>query len=279
MTLNRIWAGMLTKSEKHSDTSNRTVLIVNAGGKDLLHYTWPPTDQRDFGEGAANLYRVDVSGEGIDPNQFNDSSIRAGIRGENLWRPQHYVVWGVEGTKVIPLAAETEISVVLSTELSDPGPGHISLPLRPVVVGTAETKIRRILVMLRTGDSKYSGTPNDVTLRVVTTAGATVIDFDFPDTRQDERSRHNAGFFIVQATTSFSRNELDDNSVQLSIAGEDMWRPAQFFVFGVSSQNGRPEVVVPLVHEETWTQQPLSTNPSDSAGTGGSQQTAFLPLV
>lgn len=277
MTLNRIWAGMLTKSEKHSDTTNRTVLIVNVDGVDLLHHTWPPTKQKDYGKGAANLYRVDVSGEGIDPNQLNDSSIRAGIRGGNLWRPQHYVVWGVEGSKVIPLAAETEISVGLSIQLSDPG--NISLPLRPVDVGTAETRIRRIVVMLRTDDSKYSGTPNDVTLRVVTTAGATVIDFDFPDTLQDERSRHQAGFFIVQAITSFSRNELDDNSVQLSIAGEDMWRPAQFFVFGVSNQNGRPKVVVPLVHEETWTQQPLSTNPSDSAGTGGSQQTAFLPLV
>ena len=125
--LKRLWVGMLTRnSPTQASTNNPIVLIVNQRGVDQLHHTFPDTPQDDQERGQANLYEVDVSTKSIVPERLNASSVRMGIRSDDIWLPEHFVVWGKRLTnKIAPLAIATDLTDVLSTDVRE---GNISIP-------------------------------------------------------------------------------------------------------------------------------------------------------
>lgn len=269
MTLQRLWAGMLTKTQQWSETDDPTVLIVSEDGHERLHHTFLDTAQDDQERGDANLYSVNVSTKNINRNNLTNSSVRVGIRGEDLWRPLHYFVWAAEGSKVYPIAIETELNTGLSTDHSE---GNISLPLRLVKLGSSKLKINRLLVLMTTRNTEWSESSSDISLRVTKPGGATVVDFDFPSTEQQDQQRGQANFYFAPVNTSFSRSELNAQSIRLTISGNDVWRPRSFFVFGLDDASGRPEAIVPLVHVPNWALSNLSTDPSEG------QASVTLPL-
>ena len=88
--LKTVWFGMLTDDSDDSGTDSSIVLIINVrGGRfDVLHRTFPDTEQNDQEQGQANLYEITEDdfepqpfvGSTVDPQDLNASSIRIGIR-------------------------------------------------------------------------------------------------------------------------------------------------------------------------------------------------------
>lgn len=260
--LTHLWAGMLTRnSPGYAGTNSRIVLIVCQNGFDRLHHTFSDTPQDDQERGQANLYELNVATNNIDPDALDNSSIRVGIRGDDLWCPEHFVVWGecTDGT-IRPLAIETDLSVRLSTAQDE---GNLSLPLRLVNPADERMPIRRLLMLMTTADEPNAGTDSPIELQI-TSGGSLVVDFDIPDTPQAEQERAQANFYFVPVSSPFTKADLTSTSIRLRIRGGDMWIPGSFFLFGLDDAEGRPESLVPLVHIPTWRpRRRLSTDSSE----------------
>ncbi len=270
--LSSIYVGMLTKNTSDSGTNSKTVLIVNDDGIDRLHHTFGDTSQDDQEQGQANVYRVGVAGSNIIPEHLNNSSVRVGIRGDDLWRPQHYVVWGerLSNGEKIPIAIETDINAGLSTDNTE---GPVSLPLRLVNKGSDSMRINRLLLMMTTANSANAGTDSRVELQISSNSGNLLVDFDIPDTPQSDQEKGQANFYFIPVSNPFSKSNLNNRSIRLSIQGTDAWRISSLYLFGLDDATGRPEFLVPLVHISNWSFGELSTDPSEG------NASVLLPLV
>jgi hypothetical protein len=264
--LRRLWAGMLTRNVEDAGTDSRIALTVEG-----TQLTFPDTAQEDQERGRANLYEVAVQNHNIIPENLSNSSIRAVILGSDAWRPEHFVVWGERftGGAIVPLAIETGISAQLSTDSSE---GNAALPLRLVGTGSRSMNINRLLLMMTTANSDDAGTNDKINL-TITTTGEEVVDFDIPDTPQDDQERGQANLYFVPVNSPFTRNSLGSNSIRLSTSGTDAWRPASLFLFGLDDAAGRPEALVPLVNLRSWPLGQLSTDSSEGSGS------VTLPLL
>ncbi len=260
--LRRVFAGMLTENTSDAGTDSSIVLIMNENGIDKLHHTFGDTSQRDQETGQANLYVVNVSLKNIIPDNLNNSSIRVGIRGDDAWRPERFVVWGQRYSDgaIIPLGIETSPNVVISADKNE---GPISFPIRRVNLGSASMQINRLLMLMTTSNEGDAGTDSPVVLRITTDRGALVVDFEIPDTPQDEQETGQANLYFVPVLSPFAKNDLSAKSITLTIQGTDAWLPASFYLFGLDDAEGRPESMVPLVHIRTWGFGWMSTDSSE----------------
>ncbi|SDZ88046.1 hypothetical protein [Nitrosospira multiformis] len=292
--LKTVWFGMLTDDSDDSGTDSSIVLIINVrGGRfDVLHRTFPDTEQNDQEQGQANLYEITEDdfepqpfvGSTVDPQDLNASSIRIGIRGNDMWRPKSVFIWGEQKDGlIVPLALNTElqgdvgiagqlVGVALST---DSGEGKLSFAPARVQLGDQTVVIRRLLILLTTADVDNAGTDDDIALRITTADGRVAVDHVFPDTSQDDLEQAQANFYFASVDIPFTRAELNADSIRLSIKGNDAWAPARLFLFGLSEPEGGqpPEFVVPLVHLPKWPLGALSTD------TGEGQESVVLPLL
>ena len=259
--IRRVWAGMLTRNTNNSGTNSPIVLIVNEDGTDRLHNTFSDTPQEDQEQGQANIYEVDVAANNITPENLNNSSIRVGIRGNDAWRPEHFVVWGERATggAILPLAIETDLTLQISTDRSE---GNLSFPLRLAGLGNVGMRINRLLMLMTTANVRDAGTNSRVTLQI-SSGGGIIVDFDLPDTPQDEQERGQANLYFVPVNTPFTKRGLNPSGISLTIGGTDAWMPASFFLFGLDDAAGRPEALVPLVHIRNWNLGQLSTDSSE----------------
>ncbi len=269
--LRRLFFGMLTHNTGDSGSDSPIVLIVNQGGADVLHHTFADTSQKDQEQGQANLYQLLVTASNIVPESLTNSSIRVGIRGDDLWRPLHAVVWGQRftGGAIVPLAIETDLGVGLSTTASE---GNISVPIRLVGQGSADMQIRRLLVLMKTANEDDAGTNSKIELQI-SSGRSILVTHEFPDTPQDDQEKGQANLYFVPVAVPFAKNGLSDDSIRLRIKGSDAWLPSSFFVFGLDDAEGRPESLVPLVHIRSWALGTLSTD--DAEG----EEAVTLPLV
>lgn len=292
--LKTVWFGMLTDDSDDSGTDSPIVLIINVrGGRfDVLHRTFPDTAQSDQEQGQANLYEITEDdfepqafvGSTVDPQDLNASSIRIGIRGNDLWRPKSVFIWGEQKDGlIVPLALDTElrgdigiagqlVNVDLSTDASE---GKLSFAPSRIQLGTATTVIRRLLMLVTTADVDDAGTDDDIALQITTIDGRLVVDHVFPDTSQADLERAQANLYYVPVSTPFNRTELNADSIRLSIKGNDAWLPSRLFLFGLSEdETGQPpEFAVPLVHLSAWPLGTLSTDREEGQGS------VTLPLL
>ncbi len=266
--LRRLWTGMLTRNRDDAGTDSRIALIIE--GTQLTLPADPAQEDQETGQ--ANVYEIGVAANNIVPEDLSDSSIRVAILGNDAWRPEHFVVWGERftGGAIVPLAIETGIGAQLST---DPSEGNASLPLRLVGLGSATRVINRLLVMMTTANSDDAGTDSAINLRVTTNGGTEVVDFDFPETPQEEQETGQANLYLVPVGSGFTKASLAANAIRLTISGTDSWLLNSFFVFGLDDAAGRPEFLVPLVNLRTWPFGSMSTDPNE----GSSSVT--LPLL
>ena len=292
--LKTVWFGMLTDDSDDSGTDSSIVLIINVrGGRfDVLHRTFPDTAQSDQEQGQANLYEITEDdfepqafvGSTVDPQDLNASSIRIGIRGNDLWRPKSVFIWGEQKDGlIVPLALDTElqgnigiagqlVNVELSTDASE---GKLSFAPSRIQLGAATTVIRRLLMLVTTADVDDAGTDDDIALQITTIDGRLVVDHVFPDTSQADLERAQANLYYVPVNIPFSRTELNADSIRLSIKGSDAWLPSRLLLFGLSEdETGQPpEFAVPLVHLPAWPLGTLSTDEEEGKGS------VTLPLL
>ena len=162
---------------------------------------------------------------------------------------------------------------------TDPDEGNALLPLRTVGQGVGAA-FTRLLFMMTTvdGDDPFvnadTGTNDAINLTVRNSDSVPVVNFDIPNTSQDEQESGQANMYFVPAVAPFTRNDL--SRISLSIAGEDAWRPDSMFIFGLdgpAQSTERPTFLAPLVHLPNWPFSDLSTNTNEG------QPTIQLPLL
>jgi hypothetical protein len=132
-----------------------------------------------------------------------------------------------------------------------------------------------MLLLLSTADEDDAGTDDLINLKITTIDGRVVVDHDFKDTTQDDLEQGQANFYFVPVDITFNLPELNDESIVLSIKGEDKWLPDRLFLFGLSDDEDkeRVEFVMPMVHLPRWPLGPLSKDPKEG------KESVPLPLV
>jgi hypothetical protein len=295
--LGHLWLGTVTAGDTFAGTDSPIVLIVNVGGDriDNVHHTFPDTAQDDLEGDQANIYEVTqdqmdtVTGflpATVDTETLNTSSIRIATRGSGQWIPKSVFVWGREERdvgEVVPLALVINLrpSIVVGGSLAgvtlstDSDEGHVSFGVPRVTPGGAAMPIRGLIVAMITADEESAGTDDLVQLRVMTAAGQLVVDELFADTDQADQEQGQANIYFVPVSTPFTRAELNDRSIELSIRGDDMWLPTSFFLFGLGEELPArfSPLVEPLVHLATWPFGWMSTDANEG------RESARLPLV
>ena len=292
--LGHLWLGTITHSDRFSGTDSDVVLIVSGGRDraDRVHFTLPDTSQEDFERNQANIYEVDDNQivdafipARLDTDELTTESFRLATRGSDAWKPEAAFVWGRETRnegQVVPLALVTQLQPFISVggtlagvELStDADEGATSFRVPSVQPGGPTMVIRELIVAMVTADEDDAGTDDLLNLRITTLDGRVVVDHDMRDTDQDDQEQGQANIYFVPVITPFSKSELGERSVELSIRGNDAWLPASFFIFGTNDdRTAFPEQVEPLVHVETWGFGSMSTDSSEGTAS------VVLPLV
>lgn len=262
--IRNLWVATLTSPQPDSGSENELVVIMNQNDVDVVH--------RDLGfgdveTGGGKLYRHDISEQQVLPENYY---LRLGTRGSDAWRPTVIAAWCERFTtgNVVPLGYDELIETVLSTDSSE---GRISLPLRHVGSGKERMGINR--VMLVTGTS-FGDSATDSPIHVRITAGQNVVvDHTIPDTSQDDLESAEGNVYFLPVLSSFTRSQLTDSSIVLSIEGDDAWRPIVVVMFGLDTASGQPSTIVPLVHVHPWGFGVLSKDASEGV------ESVTLPLA
>jgi hypothetical protein len=106
-----------------------------------------------------------------------------------------------------------------------------------------------------------TGTNDAINLTVRNSDGVPVVNFDIPNTSQDEQESGQANMYFVPAVAPFTRNDLSRISLSIAIFGLD----------GPAQSTERPTFLAPLVHLPNFSD--LSTNTNEG------QPTIQLPLL
>src|SRR5262245_34998543 len=215
-----LWIGMKTAVGSDTGTDDSIVLIVNEGGEpvDAVHFTLPDTAQNDQESGQANLYRIELhdetphEGRTFDTLKLNDSSIRVGIRGDDVWSPGSCLVWG-EATddNIIPLALNVVKQGFMDSESStmristDRDEGRTSFCVKRVQAGDDFTGSTRLILLLLTANQDNAGTNDTITLKITDTLGLVHLEHTFTDTFQDDLERAQANFYYADVTGAIIR--------------------------------------------------------------------------
>jgi hypothetical protein len=259
----RVLLGMRTLFE---GTDSPIALSIND-----VQINFSDTAQADQEMGQANLYDSDVTRFDIDTAELNNSSIRVVILGDDQWAPVIVVAWAeLPDNVILPLAIEFPNSHTVSTDATE---GNALLPLHLVGQGVGGV-FTRLLLMMTTNAGIGSGTDSIINLTVRGRGGQRLVDFDIPETAQDDQETGQANLYFVPVDVPFTRNDLEPGAITITTAGGDQWLPANMFLFGLDGLGQeQPTFLAPLVHIRNWQLGPLSTQ----AGEG--KPTVTLPLV
>jgi hypothetical protein len=258
MALTRLWTGIRTRGDEANGTDSEIVLIINEDGRDdLIHHTFPDTQQEDLETGKANFYEVPLVDVTIIPSTLAPSSIRVGIRGDDIWAPQDFFVFGEENNNPTPLALAKDIAKALSTDQRE---GQLSIPIPKIGLGNSTSSINELLVLMLTSSD---GTDSPIQLSLKNANNIFVL-FTMPPfppegEKQDHQDANQANFYYVPVTTVVKKDDLNaPDSIQLILGGSDAWLPASFFLFGLVNRDGVPVSIIPLVHLPDWNLGPLT---------------------
>jgi hypothetical protein len=250
--IRNLYVATLTSTLPDSGSESELVVIMNKGGLDVVH--------RDLGfgdveTGGGKLYRHDIAESQVVPEDYY---MRIGIRGSDAWRPSVVTAWCQRFTSgaIVPLGYDEQLDVVLST---DPSEGRISLPLRQVTPGRIRTEIARVLLVTGT-NIRDSATDSPVHVTITRGDGTVVVDHTIPDTPQDDFEGAEGNVYFLPVLQPFTRSQLTDESIVLSIEGDDAWLPFVVAMFGLDTESGNPGRMVPLVYFDPWPFGVLSTD-------------------
>jgi hypothetical protein len=263
-----IWMAALTKDEDDAGSSDRFNLTININGADifghdfLLGWNLPGQGGTGLRDGQAGLEEATPPAP-FDSDKLTNSSVRLGLRGDDAWAPKHVMVIGRAQSDFLPgrvlaLAMETEIDRWLSADSDE---GRLTMPVRRVGAGTSNTIIRRVLLLIYTDRGSDVDTESDIKLQIAA-SGQLVLDqkitHDFNKVR--------AHWHFLEVERPFTRADVvSKGAIHLIILGADAWLPMTVFVFGLDTDEGRPNEVVTLSAIPKWELGWLSTDPSEGA--------------
>ncbi|GHB77091.1 hypothetical protein GCM10010377_79290 [Streptomyces viridiviolaceus] len=278
MAVTRVWLGTLTgHGEGDPGSSSAIALTINENGDDKFYGHF----SRRRGDGDAHLFEgfrlnSDLISN-LSPTNLTNSSIRMHITGDDAWRPERAFVWVEQdsGPPVFPLAIRMNFPDKMST---DPNEGRASVPLPLVQFGTPGTTINGVAMLLSTLGAIDSGTNDRIRLQISKSDGTPVVDFESDDTEQEDLETGQANWYfagLLPPVDGFTKNDLDEQSITLSITGRDAWQPQSFFLFGfnVRNETDTPTQVVPLVGIRNWRIGEMSRDVSEGT------PSILLPLI
>lgn len=261
-----VWLAALTKDEDDAGSGNRFNLTVNVDGADVfvhdftLGWNLPGQGAYGLGRGQAGLEQARPPAT-FDSDKLTNSSVRLGIRGDNAWAPKHVMVIGRAQPGFTPggflaLAMEMDIERWLSADHEE---GRLTMPVRRIGAGTSSTIVRRVLLLVYTGQGSDVDTESDIKLQIAA-SGQLMLDqkvtHDFRKVR--------AHWHFLEVERPFTRADvMSKGGIQLGILGTDAWLPRTVFVFGLDTEEGRPGEVVTLSAIPEWNLGWLSTDPSE----------------
>lgn len=263
-----------------SDPPN-AVLIINQDGRDAFNQG---VGLSGFAGGSTGLMRIDdVASKNIQPSLLNHSSMRLALKGTAAWKPDNFIVWGeveqravsLYPPEIIPLAFENDITKTISNSGTATGDVVTSIPLRLLKKGSNAMQINRLyFIVLTLWSTDDTGTDSPITLQITTADGNTVVNYLFPDTPQKDFDKATFCSYLVPVNSPFSRQDLNESSIRISIGGDDWWSPSAVYIFGMDDATGHPEQMVPLVSIHNWKEvlDELSSDPSEGS------QSVTLPL-
>jgi hypothetical protein len=248
----RLSLAFLNRNENNVGTLEALNLTVNVDSEDVVD-----SDLRTGGPGKGEAGSgVAILSTPFNSNGLTNSSIRLGIRGNDAWGPQHILLYGLNfetGGPTVALAMETDLTLWLSTDPSDGGGSHLTMPLRLVGPGDSTTLIRRVLMLVWTQDlTPGAGTDSPIQLEIIAD-GNLVLRQEIGDTPQPDLEGNRNNWYFLNANVPFIRGDvLSNGRITLSILGKDAWLPGQLFLFGLDTATGRPNEVVNLVSMVVW---------------------------
>jgi len=270
-TVDRLFLATLTKNEDDAGTdAGKLNLTVNVNGEDLVDSDFgflngsgilssglgPDDGWLSDGQAALSDQKLE---EVLDTSLLTHSSVRVGNRSDDAWAPQHIFVFGATENGAEAIAMETDIEHWLSTDSDE---GKLTMPIRLVDPGTSITVIRRVLLLIYTGSGSDVETDSPIELQI-STNNTIVLQETVFDTPQDDLEQYTANWYFMKAAVPFTRAEIIKGKIRLSIKGDDAWLPQSVFVFGLDTEEGRPNSVVRLVSLANWDLGSLSADPSE----------------
>jgi len=263
-----VWLAALTKDEDDAGSGNRFNLTVNIDGVDvfvhdfLLGWNLPGQGNAGLRDGQTGLE------EGTPPAPFESanlthSSVRLGLRGDDAWAPRHVLVAGraqpdFTPGRIVALAMETDIDRWLSADSDE---GRLTMPVRRVGAGTSDTIIRRVLLLIYTDRGSDVDTGSDIRLQIAA-SGQLMLDQKITHNFNQVR----AHWHFLEVEQPFTRADVaSKGAIHLGILGTDAWLPMTVFVFGLDTEEGRPNEVVTLSAVPKWDLGWLSTDSSKGA--------------
>jgi len=267
MHIEHLWIAALTRNIDNAETDDKPQISFNPPGGPFF-FSDIPFANGHLGRGRAGLARLNIESIGAQPHDI-DLSLAAG--GNNLWRIGHVAAWGerADSGNVVPLSFGAAPPEGLSQQSGEGIPNFL---LPPVLAGDENMVIRRLLIVVHTnqvlglpiagGNIKEFGTDSPINLQIGTEDGI-VVDYDFPDTPQADQELFQANYYIAPVVSPFTRGELSDRSVVLSIKGTDSWSPGVVAVFGIESPILNTTGMVPIVHSAPWPFGRMSTDPDE----------------
>jgi hypothetical protein len=149
----------------------------------------------------------------------------------------------------------------LSTDNSE---GHLTTPIRLVRSGNDRPilEIRRVLLVISTGPNDNDGTDDDIELEIRGSDGTEFFREQFNDTFQADLEKSSANYYARDVRTPFTESDLQGCRIILRILGKDAWHPYRVFVFGfdTTSEQGRPNAIIPLAAVWDWDTGFMSTD-------------------
>jgi hypothetical protein len=278
VVIDKLFLALLTRNKENAGTDSDLNLTIDIDGLDVVNFDY---DDPSIGQGEAGLYPMGEGPFGFDPfesSPLTNSSIRLGIRGDDLWLPRDVLLLGREQTpdgtgEVLALAVELDTTVRLSTDnnlgTGTDAPANLSIPLRLVSSGSSGTIIRRVLLLLKTATGDNDGTDDSIVLKIKS-ASTEVLTQEIKDTTQSDLEPGYANWYgPFDVDAPFTRSGLSDGGeITLSISGQDKWLPSMVFVLGFDTAEGRPTEIVTLVSIPEWTMGYLSIDDSEDPDGG-----------
>jgi PLAT/LH2 domain-containing protein len=269
--INQIFMATETWHNKEdAGTESILNLTMNVNGSDILDYNLEfqePLNSHEHTERGNAGFTLPMRIDAFDTNLLTDSSIRLGIRGDDAWAPQNVFLFGRTDDRSqvpVPLAIETDLDVWLST---DNGEGHLTTPIRLVRSGNDPPirEIRRVLLVISTGPNDDDGTDDDIELEIRGSDGTEFFREQFNDTFQADLEKNSANYYSRDVRTPFTESDLQGCRIILRILGRDAWHPYRVFVFGfdTTSEQGRPNSIIPLAAVWDWDTGFMSTDDNE----------------
>ncbi len=249
---------------RHSSSGSNWSLIANSDGQDIFHARMmvsPPagatyvTVPRFGPEGFASVYAFGSFPFGnfgvggtleLDTGPFDPSSIRLELRGDDLLRPRHLLLWGIDpGGAVVPLTVDLDVGVNLS---DDEGEGFGSMPLTLVDSGDDATLFNEIVVLVSLANNANAPTRQPVSLRIERADGDLVWASGLEDFHALEQNGRNTRIWSLSDTNLVRRvDALGPVVPKLRVDGPDNAMIQAVVAFGVN-RDGPRLLAVPLVH-------------------------------